>query len=357
MKKLFLLTLSFLIGAGIIIFFVNLTFQNGLTPYPFQKVKGFPTMPISDSNYVTKEGVELGRYLFYDPILSNDSTVSCASCHKQEFAFGDTARFSIGVNGKINTRNTPPLFNLAWYPRLFWDGKANSIEEQVFFPVRSHSEMNLDWKEAEKRVNRSAFYKPLFANVFGKPEVDSLSIAYAIAQFERTLISSNSKLDQVLRKETKLTYLEYRGLEIVTDLSMGNCIQCHPMDGYLTGTTFQFSNNGLEDFNSIEQYTDKGLGGINGNQADIGKFKIPSLRNVAVTGPYMHDGRFNSLDEVVAFYSDRVHPSPNIDSKMVSVENGGVNLTQEEKTAVIAFLNCLTDTNFITNPEFSNPFE
>jgi len=326
------------------------------TPYKFPKLKLFPKMPETD-NPPTVEGAALGRFLFYDPILSADNSVSCGTCHRQEVAFSDGPnRFSQGINGELLQRNTMPLFNLAWYPKLFWDGKAASIEEQVFHPVRAHNEMNLDWKKAVERINESDFYRSKFQAVFANMEIDSVLIAQAIAQFERILISNNSKFDQVLKGESYFTSIEFEGFELMNDQTKGDCLHCHTTDANALGTTAKFSNNGLVSAFKPEDYSDLGKAEITGEAADIGKFKIPSLRNVAVTAPYMHDGRFQTLEEVLDFYSEGVQNSYNIDSKMGFAHQGGAQLKKEEKEKIIAFLKTLTDSTFLTNPEFSNPF-
>ncbi len=321
------------------------------TPYTFPKLHYFPKMPFSPSNQVTVEGAALGRFLFYDPILSRDSSLSCASCHKQAAAFSDAPlSFSKGVHGENMARNTPPLFNLVW------DGRALSIEEQVFHPVRAHEEMDLEWKLATKRIQESLFYRPLFQAAFGNNEIDSVLIAKAIAQFERTLISNNSKYDKVLRDEAYFTADEYAGFVLLNEMDQADCLHCHTTDADALGTTGQFSNNGLDSIWDAMNYQDKGLGSTTGNPKDNGKFKIPSLRNVALTAPYMHDGRFKTLEEVVAFYNNGVHRSANIDNKMNSARNGGVHLSAEKQRQIVAFLHTLTDSTFINNPEFGNPF-
>ena len=343
-----------------ILFFLLSAFTVGdkkLTPYIFENHRYFPSIPQPLSNPVTYEGVELGRYLFYDPILSRDSTISCASCHRQEVAFSDSPnKYSKGVNDSISKRNTLPLFNLAFYEKLFWDGRSNSIENQVLHPVRLKNEMNLEWKEVSIRIQKSKFYKPKFKAIFGHTEIDSIHISNVIAQFERTLISNNSKYDKALRREVFFTKNELHGFELANDQSMGDCFQCHPTDGNSLATTLKFSNNGIENYKSIEEYYDKGVGGITGNKKEIGMFKIPSLRNIALTSPYMHDGRFSTLEEVLDFYSEHVNTPINIDSKMQHAYKRGVHLNEKEKEDIIAFLHTLTDSSFITNPEFSNPF-
>lgn len=315
-------------------------------------------MPVASDNPVTYEGVELGRHLFYDPILSLDSSFSCASCHKQEVAFSDAPnRLSIGVNGDTLKRNTMPLFNLAWYPSMFWDGRSVSIEEQVFHPVRAHEEMDFNWLEATKRVKRSPFYQKKFKAAFGDQNVDSILIAKAIAQFERSLLSYNSKYDSVLRKEASFTPEEYGGFILANDQTMAGCLNCHTTDGNALGTIASFSNNGLDSIYQAEDYIDKGRGGVTGLKEDYGKFKIPSLRNVAVTAPYMHDGRFQTLEEVVDFYSDGVNESYNLDVNMTEAHKGGVRLNANEKKMIVAFLKTLTDSVFLTDQRHSNPFD
>jgi cytochrome c peroxidase len=329
---------------------------NKPTPYQFPEMKLFPRMPTSD-NIPTVEGADLGRFLFYDTILSANNTFSCASCHKQEVAFSDSPkRFSKGINGELMKRNTMALYNLAWYPSLFWDGKATSIEDQVFHPVRAHDEMNLDWITAVQRIRKSKFYRQKFRAAFGNVVIDSILVSKAIAQFERTLISNNSKYDHVIKGESYLTSDEYEGFVLINDQTKGDCLHCHTTDADALGTTAKFSNNGLEASLKPSDYIDKGKAEITGLEKDVGLFKIPSLRNIAVTSPYMHDGRFQTLEEVLNFYSEGVNNSYNIDSKMEFAHQGGVQLTKNEQEKIIAFLKTLTDSTFLTNPEYANPY-
>lgn len=314
-------------------------------------------MPKNPGNPVTQEGVDLGRHLFYDPILSADSTLSCAGCHKQEHAFSDAGNtFSKGVKGQLMTRNTMALFNLAWYPAFFWDGRVATLEEQPFHPVRTISEMNLPWRDAVVRINRSAFYRKKIKAAFGKSKADSVLITKAIAQFLRTLISSDSKFDRVLRQEDKLNKDELEGFEIVNDMTRGGCLHCHTTDQDPMGTIFDFSNNGLDKAAVITDYKDGGKGLVTGKKEDFGKFKIPSIRNLVFTAPYMHDGRFKTIEEVVDFYSEALHPSVNVDPRMEFANRGGPKLNAHEKRKVIAFLKTLSDSLFVKNVQFSNPF-
>ena len=329
-----------------------------LTLYKFPEPKFFPKMPIASINPVTIEGANLGKHLFYDPVLSSDSTMSCASCHHQKNAFSDWPNsFSKGRNGTLLKRNTMPLFNLAWYPSFFWDGRASSIEEQVFHPVREYNEMNLDWKSAAKRIEQNKFYKNQFIEVFGSPKIDSVQISFALAQFLRTLISFQSKYDLVMDGKILFTKEEYEGFILVNDQTKGDCIHCHNTDGDALGTTLVFTNNGLDAVTNANDYKDQGRGSVTGKTTDYGKFIVPSLRNLAFTAPYMHDGRFFTLEEVIDFYSEGVKLCANLDSKMEYAHRGGVKLSPEEKKKIIAFLLTLSDSSFISNPQFSNPFE
>lgn len=330
--------------------------EDKITVYQFEKIDYFPEMPISEDNLVTEQGVALGRLLFYDPILSRDSTFSCVSCHLQENAFASNEQFDKGLDGELMRRNTMPLFNLAWYEGFFWDGRANAIETQVFHPVRDVKEMDLTWEEAEKRIRRSSFYPTYFYEAFGSFEIDSVKIANAIAQFERTMISANSKFDQVLRGESYLTTDEYEGFGLMNNQVKGNCLHCHVTDGNGLGTTGRFANNGLDTASYPYSFKDIGRMESSGKHEDAGVFKIPSLRNLAFTAPYMHDGRFQTLREVLDFYSSGIQPSFSIDNKMAFAHQGGIRLTEEEKDKILMFLATLSDSSFIIDPKYSNPF-
>jgi cytochrome c peroxidase len=342
----------------LLVFIVAFSTIKRPTAYQFPILKFFPPMPKSTENIVTIEGADLGRYLFYDKNLSKDNSISCASCHKQGNAFSDSPnRFSKGRKNSLTKRNTMPLFNLAWYPSFFWDGRAASIEEQVFHPVKDTNEMNLQWSLAVKRINASKFYKLKFKAAFGNQKIDSVLISKAIGQFLRTLISYQSKFDLVLSGKKFLTKDEYEGLVLMNDMTKGDCLHCHTSDGDALGTTRVFSNNGLDSASYPTEFNDKGLGGFTNKIADNGKFKIPSLRNIAITAPYMHDGRFKTLEEVLDFYSEGVYQNVNIDSKMEYAHQKGVRLSLKEKHKIISFLKTLTDSIFITNPAFGNPYK
>jgi len=319
------------------------------TPYQLVIPQGYPDMVIPDDNPMTVEGVALGRQLFYDSILSGDNTQSCGSCHAPAFNFSDNGkRFSEGITGEMGTRNSMPVMNVGWMEDLFWDGRAKGLEDQALEPVPNPIEMHQEWPDAMDKLNNHPDYPDLFFKAFGTKTIDSIMVVKAIAQFERTMISSNSKWDRYLRGEVTLTQAESRGFEIFFT-EKGDCFHCHAT---ILFTDNLPHNNGLDSVN-----TDLGYGDITKNPLDNGKFKTPTLRNIIFSAPYMHDGRFQTLEEVVDFYSEGVNWSPTVDPLMKKVNQGGVRLTDEEKQNLIAFIKTLTDTTFINNPDFSNPFK
>ena len=327
---------------------VNTNLKYIPTPYELNIFEKFPELPVPEDNPLTVEGVELGRMLFYDPILSGDSTQSCSSCHIQEFAFSDNRRFSVGVDNKAGNRNSMPIINSGWYNNFFWDGRANSLEEQALDPVKNPIEMHGSWEIAIKRIKASDIYPSLFDKAFNQTRISKELVVKAIAQFGRTLISDNSKYDKVLRKETSFSEAELRGLNLFFT-EKADCFHCH---GNILFSDAAFHNSGLDEFPN-----DYGLEHRTKYRRDRGKFKTPTLRNLVFTAPYMHDGRFSTLEEVIDFYSEGVKDSPTIDPLMKYVERGGVQLSEEEKSDLLAFLMTLTDSTFISNPAFSNPFE
>ncbi len=319
-------------------------------PTPFELVipQGFPDMVIPEDNPLTVEGIALGRMLFYDSILSGDNSQSCASCHTQNFSFSDNGkRTSEGIDGIEGNRNSPSIINIGWMPSLFWDGRAKSVEGQAFGPVPNPIEMHLEWPEAMNKLNSHSTYPELFYKAFGTSEIDSLLVVKAIAQFERTIISSESKWDRYLRGEVTLTQAEARGFEIFFT-EKGDCFHCHTT---ILFTDNIFHNNGLDSI-----FADEGLSNITDNQNDLGKFKTPTLRNIEFTAPYMHDGRFATIEEVIDFYSEGIVWSPTVDPLMKKVNHGGLHLNDQEKASLIAFIKTLTDTSFVVNADYSNPF-
>lgn len=330
------------------------------TPYTLAIPANFPPMTIPSDNPMTVEGVKLGRYLFYEERLSGNNTQSCASCHAQAFAFSDHgSQFSTGIDGLQGDRNSMVLQNLGWETRFFWDGRALTLEEQILEPVENPIEMHETWPNAVAKLQADPAYRELFHDAFGTSSIDKYKAAKAMAQFLRTMISGNSRFDQFQRGEIVPTLLEQGGI-LLTQQEGGDpanglggqwgadCFHCHPHGG-ARFTDGLLRNNGLD-----SQFTDLGLGGITGLPQDMGLFKTPSLRNVAVSAPYMHDGRFNTLEEVIEHYNSGGHPSPTI-SPFMKYTVGGLQLTQDKKDQLMAFLNMLTDPEFLSNPEFSDP--
>ncbi|MFT7899221.1 cytochrome c peroxidase [Tenacibaculum ascidiaceicola] len=316
-------------------------------PELFQQKLIAPVIPTN--NPLTIEGIALGKKLFFDPILSKDNTQSCASCHDPKNAFTDDTRFSEGIDGKFGTRNSMPLFNLAWNfdERFMWDGKELSIERQAFSPVRNPIEMHSDWKNVAKKLQEHAQYPTLFKQAFGASKIDSTLVTKAIAQFERTLISGNSKFDQYLLGKVELTLEEQNGFNVFMDETRGDCFHCHGSDNNPLWTDNKFHNNGLD-----ETFTDLGLGAVTGDPNDHGKFRSPSLRNLKFTAPYMHDGRFATLEEVINHYSEGLKLSSTIDPLMKKASQGGVQLSDKDKADLKAFLLSLSDDDFVNNPKF-----
>jgi cytochrome c peroxidase len=325
------------------------------TPSPLQIPQLFsdniidPIIPID--NPQTVEGIALGKKLFYDPILSADFTQSCASCHSPQNSFTDNIQFSDGIDGVFGNRNSMPLFNLAWnYDELFfWDGHVFSLEHQALEPVTNPIEMHNTWQEVINRLTNHPEYPTLFEQAFGTTQITSALTTKAIAQFERTLISANSKFDRYLLGITSLTQQEIDGLDVFMNEAKGDCFHCHGNPNNPLWTDNQFHNNGLD-----SNFSDLGLGGVSGDPADNGKFKTPSLRNLAFTAPFMHDGRFETLDEVINHYSEGLQNSPTIDPLMKKVDQGGVQLTDQQKADLKAFLLTLSDPSFLNNPDFIN---
>lgn len=279
----------------------------------------------------------LGERLFFDPILSEDSSISCASCHKPEFAFADTVALSPGVHGRRGSRNAPSVMNMSARESFFWDGRAASLEEQSLGPIANPQEMNLPVAEAVARLRRSATYRSLFMRVF-KRQPDAKALASSIAAFERTLETSDTPNDHWLNDEAdSMDAQQVRGREVFRE--KGRCFECHFSPDF---TGDEFRSIGLFDG---KQHTDSGRFAVTRNPDDIGKMKVPGLRNIAVTAPYMHDGSFKTLREVIDYYDDpsvRMPGGLNRDNVLRSP----LHLTEQEKQDLEAFLHALTDKRF-----------
>lgn len=306
---------------------------------------------IPSDNPLTVEGIALGKKLFFDKQLSFDGTQACADCHQPEMAFTDGKQFSEGIDGLFGSRNAMPLFNLAWNysDRFAWDGKELSLERQALEPVINVKEMHNTWSNVITTLAADSEYPELFSQVFGTTTIDSIKVTKAIAQFERTLISADSKFDRYLNGEASLSPEELNGFQIFMDESRGDCFHCHGSDNNPLWTDNAFHNNGLD-----KEFSDLGFGAVSGDPSDNGKFRTPSLRNLAFTAPYMHDGRFNTLEEVINHYSEGLQFSTTIDPLMKKVQQGGVQLSAQEKVDLKAFLLTLTDEGFRNNARFQS---
>jgi cytochrome c peroxidase len=318
-----------------------------LTPYTLVIPKGLPAMAIPATNPMTVEGVALGRKLFYDPILSRNLKMSCGSCHNQAYAFCDSNKqYSTGIDNVAGTRNAMNIINLGYQKQFFWDGGAASLEDQVIGPIQNPVEMHEDLASAIRKLNANAEYPALFKKVFGGDSINTPMLMKAVAQFERTLISGNSKYDKYKRGELSLTAQEMNGMSLYEDGAKGDCTHCHTLGS--TFSDFVYRNNGVDSI-----FTDPGRYKITLIASDSGKFKTPSLRNIALTAPYMHDGRFATLQQCLAHYNTGFHYARYLDPVMEVRQKG--TMTTQDMADIIAFLNTLTDTEFVHNPAFAKP--
>jgi cytochrome c peroxidase len=304
-------------------------------------------------NLTTDNGATLGRVLFYDKRLSLNHTVSCASCHQQAHGFSDPAQFSRGFAGGLTDRNSMGLAHARWYQRqrFFWDERAATLEVQVLQPIQNAVEMGMTLPALQTRLAAEPFYQDLFTRTFGSAQVTSDRIARALAQFVRSIVSVQSKYDTgAAQNFANFTPQEIQGRQLFLS-NRTNCAVCHGTDNFVPGPAI--NNNGLEN-----PYVDKGVGRVSGRPQDEGLFKVPSLRNIELTGPYMHDGRFSTLEQVIEHYNIGVVNHPNLSPPLRTPQGQPrrLNLTNAEKAALVAFLKTLTDTNLATDPKYSDPF-
>ncbi len=309
--------------------------------------KGWPK-PVYDfkKNKITKEGFTLGRQLFYDPILSRDSTISCSSCHLQYTGFAHTDHaLSHGIEGRIGARNAMPLMNLAWTKLFHWDGGVQNLEAQPINPITNSQEMDNTLLDVLKKLNHSHKYKKMFYNTFGDSIVTTKKLLQAIAQFTVSLQTYNSKYDKIMRHEKDIFFTNQE--ENGHQLFERNCESCHK-EPLLTNNNFV--DNGLP---LDKDYNDYGRLKITQNPRDSFNFRVPTLRNIEFTYPYMHDGRFMKLRDVINFYTDG-----KIKRKTLARElQKPIVLSENEKKDLIAFLLTLTDKEFLFNPKYSYPKE
>ncbi|HKS36918.1 MAG TPA: MbnP family protein [Verrucomicrobiae bacterium] len=320
----------------------------GVTPVRLSVSERLPKVKLPEDNPLTVEGVELGRRLFNEPRLSRNNTQSCASCHDPTKAFTDGQSHSLGDGGRRGRRNAMSLANLAWANEFFWDGRAKSLREQVLLPIQDSHEMNETLDRAVTKLEADDQYPAQFKAAFGTAGITSNRVALALEQFLLTLISQDSKFDRAARKLAGLTLQEQRGLQLfvtehdpVRGLRGADCFHCH---GGNLFSNHQFMNNGLE-----ERAGDLGRMEASGLEMDRAKFKVPTLRNVALTAPYMHDGRFATLEEVVEHYNGKLHRSRTLDPNLAKHPESGLGLSADDKAALVAFLKTLTDEAFVTS--------
>ena len=312
------------------------------TPLYFQIPKGWPKPHYDFSkNPLTEEGFQLGRQLFYDPILSKDSTISCASCHLQATGFTHVDHsLSHGIDGKIGTRNSMTMMNLAWSKTFMWDGGVNHLDVQAINPITSPLEMDETLANVVQKLQKSDKYKSLFFAAFGDENITGQRVLKALSQFELLLITANSKYDKVMRKEAVFTNQELNGYQLFKN----NCASCHTEPLFTNG---KYENNGIPLDTTLN---DIGRQRITEKSDDYLKFKVPTLRNIQFTNPYMHDGRFEKLTEVVKHYNS-LGNNKNLPKKLQKL----MNLTDNERVDLVAFLLTLTDNEFLFDKRFSYP--
>lgn len=313
--------------------------------YSFVRPAHFPEPAYNfENNEITEKGFLLGRKLFYDPILSLDNSVSCNTCHIQGAAFADSQQhpFSIGVGNEIGMRNAPPLMNLAFYNAFFWDGGVTHLDFVAVNAIESPLEMKESLSNVVQKLNDSEEYKNIFNEAYGIEEVTSPYLLQSLSDFMNRMVSANSKFDQGYFKGfNTLTLEEKKGKQLFE----AKCASCH------SGTLFtdqSYRNNGIS-----STFLDEGRAAITENVSDIGKFRVPTLRNIEKTAPYMHNASFSTLEEVLAHYANGVLPSATLDANLIR-EDGtyGIDLTVGEQTLIITFLKTLTDESFLQNPLF-----
>lgn len=348
LKVFFILFLIVAIGFG----FIRKSKPIPLAIYlPEYVKKSFhsPNFP-NNSNPATQEGFELGKRLFYDVQLSKSKTISCASCHVQALAFSDTAQFSKGMDDVLGDRNSMTLANIGWSSRFFWDGRAALLKDQIHDPIIDKREMGNTWADVIDYVKSEPIYQPLFKKAFPKQKtIDEQGIKNALEQFVSSIYSFQSRYDDYTYNFNRKALNEQELLGLKLFNSKAQCGNCH---NSVLLSNHQFMNNGLDATPNI------GLYNATANPSDKGLMKTPSLRNVAITPPYMHDGRFKNLDEVLNFYNTQVAASsPNIDFRMDAfIKPGGLGLTNTEIAAIKAFLHTLTDSTLLNNPVYHNPW-
>ena len=325
-------------------------------------VLNFGTLPAPNlpaDNALTEQKVILGKMLFYETMLSKDGSQSCASCHRQPDGFSDTLQFSIGVEELPGKRQAMPIFNMAYHSNeFFWDGRAPLLRDQSLKPIQDPLEMNETLENVIAKLNATKMYRDQFMRAFGSEEITDLKMSLAMEQFMLSIVSYESKYDQFLAGNASLTESEERGRSLFftefnpffPELSGADCAHCHGGSNFEND---QYMNNGLD---TDAEFTDFGREEVTNDPTDRAKFKVPSLRNIAVTPPYMHDGRFRTLEEVVDHYNEGILESSTVDAAILNTKATGLFLTGQDKIDLVNFLKTLTDDKYLTNPEYMSPF-
>ncbi len=334
------------------------TVKQDSTPYLLE-FGALPAPNIAPDNLLTEQGVLLGRMLFYEKMLSKDGSMACASCHRQKHAFSDTNTFSIGVHGLPGKRQAMAIFNMAWNTNeFFWDGRAHLLRNQSLMPIEDSLEMAESLENVIVKLAGQQRYKDQFVRAFGSEEITSEKMALALEQFMNSIVSVNSKYDQFLAGNATLTPSENRGRKLFfaeynpffPDSSGADCAHCHNPKNFENDL---YMNNGLETDATI---TDFGRENVTGRPNDRGKMKVTSLRNIALTPPYMHDGRFTTLEQVIDHYNNGIKLSSTLDPALLNTTTTSLLLTAQDKADLEAFLRTLTDDDLLTNPAYASPF-
>ncbi len=323
-----------------IVVFCSIFICAAMSVFKFEAPNNFPKPFYDfDKNPLSVEKIKLGKMLFYDPILSSDSTISCSSCHSPFNSFAHTDHdLSHGIHDSIGTRNAPALMNLAWQTLFMWDGAINHLDMQALAPISHAAEMNESIKNVVEKLSRQKTYKEEFAKIYVDKNITGERVLKCLSQFQLTLVSANAKYDKVKRQEDTFTKKEQKGYT----LYQKKCSNCHAEPLF---STYEFANNGLEIDTTLNDY---GRWMVTKNSADSLKFKIPTLRNLSFTYPYMHDGRFAKLRDVLNHYTDEIIQSPTLAPQL----QNKLSLTSNEKTELIAFLLTLNDKEFVFNENF-----
>ena len=328
------------------------------TPYTLTYSSNLSDPNLPSDNPLTAEKISLGRMLFYDELLSSDGTVSCASCHLQENGFSDPNQFSFGVNDAVGGRQAMAIFNMAWNTNgFFWDGRAELLRHQSILPIQDPLEMNETLPNVMLKLASNQNYRNHFKRAFGSEEINPEKISFALEAFMMSIISDDSKYDRYLLGTETLTDSEERGRELFfaeynpffPDESGADCAHCHSGNNFEND---QYMNNGLD---TDAMISDIGYEKVTNDANDKAKFKVTSLRNIEVTGPYMHDGRFTTLEEVIDHYNTGIQLSASVDPAIANTESTGLMLDAQDKADLVNFLKTLTDNTYLNNEDYSDP--